>query len=227
MTLIELLVVIGIIGVLFSLSLPAVQKVRESANQTGCRNNLRQLGIALHNFAGTTGYFPPGYVFDETTPPQSWQYIYVFPGWGWAAHILPQLEQNNLAQQIQWNRAVEDDVHDNVRTQVIRTFVCPSDLNSGVFTVLNQINKVVADAATTSYTACYGFGGHIGEYPWAGNGIFYRNSKTRIPDVRDGLSKHHRHWRAGFGFCPVALGRHNDRWHRPHASKLAEPDRRH
>lgn len=188
MTLIELLVVIGIIGVLFALSLPAVQRVREVAGQTGCRNNLRQLGIALHGYQGVNGYFPPGYLFDETVPPEPWQYIYVFPGWSWTAHILPQIEQSNLAQKIQWNRSVEDEVHAAIRIQIINTLLCPSDRNTGQFTVLNQINKPIADAATNSYTACYGFGGRIGEYPAAGNGIFYRNSKTRTADIRDGIS---------------------------------------
>src|SRR5207245_1201476 len=110
------------------------------------------------------------------------------PGWGWAAYLLPHLEQAPLADQFQWDYAVEDQRNAAGRTQVVSTFVCPSDLNTGVFTVWSQYNHKLALAATNSYAACYGFGGAIGEASGHGNGVFYRNSQTRLTDIRDGAS---------------------------------------
>ena len=187
-TLVELLVVIAIMGMLMGLLLPAVQRIREAAAQTSCRNNLRQIGLALQGYHNIKGSLPPGYSFDESFVPPPTVYINTFPGWGWAAHLLPFLDQSNLAQQIQWDVAVGDPVHDNVRKTIIKAFVCPSDLNTGVYAVLDQLNKSMGQAATNSYAACYGFGGRIGEYPTQGNGVFYRNSRTRHADIKDGLS---------------------------------------
>src|SRR5262249_16323063 len=94
-TLVELLVVIAIIAVLIGLLLPALQKVRESANRTQCQNNLKQIGLAMHNYHDTLGTYPVG-CKDPTPWPQPNQ----GPGFGWAAYLLPFLEQDNLYRQI-------------------------------------------------------------------------------------------------------------------------------
>ncbi len=185
MTLLELLVVIAIMATLMGLLLPGVQKVRESANRTKCQNNLRQIGLALQGYHNAKGSLPPGYWCEHLN---LIEIEFNSPGWGWAAYLLPYLEEAPLAEKLRWDLAVEDIANAPARVQVVKTFVCPSDLNTGQFMVLSQYNLKLAFAATNSYAACYGFGDQIGEQASSGNGIFYRNSRTRLADIRDGTS---------------------------------------
>ena len=99
-TLIELLVVIAIIGVLVGLLLPAVQSVREAGQRAQCINNLKQIGLALHNYHDSQDVFPSGYI-DGDTPPANTPDMDMGPGWCWAFFLLPYLEQGNLYNQIQ------------------------------------------------------------------------------------------------------------------------------
>jgi prepilin-type N-terminal cleavage/methylation domain-containing protein len=115
-TLIELLVVIAIIAVLIGLLLPAVQKVRESAARTQCANNMKQLGIALHNYYSAYDGFPPG----RSVIPNVGAY-------NWAALILPYIEQGNLYRQydfkVDWTNPINDS---GVNQTPVKTFMCPS-----------------------------------------------------------------------------------------------------
>src|SRR5437868_5729258 len=95
-TLIELLVAISIIAILMALLLRAVQQARESARRTECRNNLRQIGIALHNYYSAHDVLPPGCVGDANDPVN-------LQGWGWGVMLLPFLEQQNLFNEIDPN----------------------------------------------------------------------------------------------------------------------------
>jgi prepilin-type N-terminal cleavage/methylation domain-containing protein len=203
-TLIELLVVIAIIGVLVGLLLPSVQKVREAAARAKCANNLKQIGLALHNYHGAVNRFPPGYV-DGNTDPNSTPDNDVGPGWGWAAYLLPFMEQDNVYKQINFSQTVGMGVNSSISQQVLPIFVCPSDAYSQVFSVYDStFSNPIATVAPSSYVGCNGWeecfnnaGGNAqgggsdglsGPLGRAGDGVFYRNSKIRIADVLDGLS---------------------------------------
>jgi len=181
-TLIELLVVIAIIAILLGLLLPAVQKVREAAARTQCQNNLKQIGLALHGYLGAKSGFPPGY---SASGPYIDGATDTSPGWGWAAFILPYIEQDNVYRQLNFNQPVQKS--SAVQT-VLEVFLCPSDLTpQGAFPVLDGFGKTVCLAAPTSYAACCGSDDSDTRDP-TGNGVFYRNSRIRIADIKDGTS---------------------------------------
>jgi prepilin-type N-terminal cleavage/methylation domain-containing protein/prepilin-type processing-associated H-X9-DG protein len=182
-TLIELLVVISIIGVLIALLLPAVQQAREAARKSGCQNNLHQIGIALHNYETSKGSFPMGYESWRSTDP-----LLSTPGWGWAAQILPELEQRVLYDAANINLPVEDPANQTVRVVAVKTFLCPSDTHSGKFNVVRQDGSTIAEAETMSYAANFGAGGQIPQFPELGNGVFMRNRPVRTQEIADGLS---------------------------------------
>lgn len=132
-TLIELLVVIAIIAILISLLLPAVQQAREAARRTQCRNHLKQLGLALHNYHDVHNTFPAGYYSWSTSDgsgpasamidPMTWD---GGPGWGWGRAILPYMDQANLANQLSSTTNIWDAANaDGIRTK-LSTFLCPS-----------------------------------------------------------------------------------------------------
>jgi prepilin-type N-terminal cleavage/methylation domain-containing protein/prepilin-type processing-associated H-X9-DG protein len=177
-TLIELLVVIAIIAILIGLLLPAVQKVREAAARLKCKNNLKQIGLALHNYHDRHHYLPPGYA-TQIAPSGA----EIGPGWGWAAHLLDDLEQNNVKRDINFGMTIGATAHSLPRTQILKVFLCPSDNEIGTFTTAG----VPVTVAHANYVGVFGTN-EIEDNPSAGNGTFFRNSKVRFGDILDGLS---------------------------------------
>jgi prepilin-type N-terminal cleavage/methylation domain-containing protein/prepilin-type processing-associated H-X9-DG protein len=184
-TLIELLVVIAIFGTLVALLLPAVEKVRETADRLRCQNNLHQIGLALHNYHDQLGTFPPGYQWKPAFPDNPDN---TAPGWGWAAWILPYLEQGNLQTQFQMTLSVEDPANQALRKTTLPIFTCPADAHTGIFGVVDSTGTLLATAATDSYAACFGALIEINDDPDKGNGLFYRNSQICFRDITDGTS---------------------------------------
>jgi hypothetical protein len=96
------------------------------------------------------------------------------------------VEQDALAHQVAWDLPIDSPLNTNQRTTTLRIYTCPSDLKTGVYSVLSERGVVMTQAATNSYAACYGQGIPVQEAP--NDGIFYCNSRTLVKDVTDGLS---------------------------------------
>lgn len=182
-TLIELLVVIAVIAILIALLLPAVQQAREAARRTQCKNNLKQIGLALHNYHGQHAVFPFG-------SGRAGDY------WSWSALILPQLEQQNLYNQIDFNYAAIElhTVNNQAAVTFIDVYLCPSAPSPSLLSTTIRIPGV-EDAAETNYSALATLETglvppHLFQYGSdpLGKGVMYLNSSTRIRDITDGTS---------------------------------------
>jgi prepilin-type N-terminal cleavage/methylation domain-containing protein/prepilin-type processing-associated H-X9-DG protein len=183
-TLIELLVVVAVIAILIGLLLPAVERVREAANRVKCANNLHQIGMACHAYHDAFGSFPPGYrsLAASGDPAQT------SPGWGWAAFLLPYIEQDNLSRGIQFQRPIEGPASAAARLTSVPLYLCPSDPNLPMsFTIVDVNGAALAEAAPCSYAATWGIG-ELSNVPGPGEGVFYRNSRVRVADIHDGTS---------------------------------------
>jgi prepilin-type N-terminal cleavage/methylation domain-containing protein len=190
-TLIELLVVIAIIAVLIALLLPAVQQAREAARRTQCKNNLKQIGLALHNYHDTYLCFPMGNVVRISGTTLSGD------GWTWHARILPQLEQTGLYSQISSVMGTDIGTYSSApqklaETTKIEAFICPShpqgekQLGSGTVTGI-QVSTYNGVCGNNSFNDDPDLNA-VGALGYRGTGIFYMNSRTRFGDIPDGSS---------------------------------------
>lgn len=198
-TLIELLVVIAIIGVLVSLLLPAVQQAREAARRTQCRNNLKQIGLALHNYHDTYRTLPPGNVHKFGN-----QNVAAMAAWGWHVFILPQLDQQNLFNALGVNdrdldTVLRDPALQNLPKTNLTVYRCPSDTAPDLNSKREYDNPYSAafggqavHLGTANYVGVCGTRWSTPEQ-WIVQGIdpfgtMWGDSKVRIQDVTDGLS---------------------------------------
>ena len=174
-TLIELLVVIAIIAILIALLLPAVQQAREAARRTQCKNNLMQLGLALHNYDMSYEMLPPGSV-NETGPVVNVQEGYHM---SWTVQLLPMLEQANLFRMLDFSEGVYSPVNGTVRAVSINVFQCPSDWNF-------RGSAGMAGVSSSSYAGS--FGGDDVAIDVDNNGLLFLNSSINYRQIRDGAS---------------------------------------
>lgn len=177
-TLVELLVVIAIIGILIALLLPAVQAAREAARRMQCANNLKQFGLAMHNYHAALASFPPGTLRRYDDPNQFHTSTSCI---AWIARLLPYLEQQALADRIDW-KAEPGNQGDNLEVMAVELAVarCPSDRRT----------TPLEGFAPTNYVVCIGNTdvGRSGALGADVRGMFGINSDTRIADVTDGTS---------------------------------------
>lgn len=212
-TLVELLVVIAIIGVLVGLLLPAVQSVRAAARSTQCKNNLKQMGLALQAFHSTYKSFPQGgvnmpgtFVKGVALPQEKWR------GYAWSAYLLPLLEQQPVFDLIHFDKVYYDDSNKDAGQVVIKTFLCPESsaenlrecsVNAGTEKKEFKVgNKVIVTNVPVTKKALYGgsdYGGIYGErIPFAGRttslandppgGTMIYDRPIKIRDITDGTS---------------------------------------
>jgi prepilin-type N-terminal cleavage/methylation domain-containing protein len=180
-TLIELLVVIAIIAILIALLLPAVQQAREAARRTQCKNNLKQIGLALHNYHDTFRTFPPGYISRNVTSSDP-AAAEEGPGFAWATMILPMLEQANVYESIDFRRDATDPFNIGVGSLYLPAFRCPTDPGEDRFALPNGLLL-----GTSNYVGIFGYGS-VTMHPGDGTGVFFRNSRIRFRDIIDGTS---------------------------------------
>jgi prepilin-type processing-associated H-X9-DG protein len=181
--LVELLVVIAIIGVLVALLLPAIQSARESARRTQCLNNLKQLGIALHNYASAKHELPSAAV-SKSYPPDP-NHPHNFYRWSALAQLLPYMENQSVHDLLDLSLPLYmpgsgypvSEPNKVGVSQILREFLCPSDIGQ----------RVKAAMGPTNYAVCAGSGAGGGT-PFDADGVFYINSKTTFAQIVDGTS---------------------------------------
>lgn len=200
-TLIELLVVIAIIAVLIALLLPAVQQAREAARRTQCKNNLKQLGLALHNYHDTNNIFPINYS-DGNYSESGFEHAWIFG-------VLPYIDQAPLYNTVNSSQPMSFPVNLAAAQRVIQVLLCPSDSSSGSGSLPNRANLIPTNSyGVSAYKAVAGNNWAWGTFPYthpygrnagnnngldAGNGWMCRTgggngNVTRMRDIVDGTS---------------------------------------
>ena len=199
-TLIELLVVIAIIAILVALLLPAVQQAREAARRIRCKNNLKQIGIALHNYHDLYETLPPGWIAVDDQGLHSAHEGR--SGVGWGTMILPQIDQGPLHDMFNADVSIADPANQSLRDTILPIYQCPSDPKPDKWEIEEEGSPgtVLAELPTGNYISAFGTeeldgcentpgtAPVTGAGQCRGDGAFFHNSRVRIRDVNDGLS---------------------------------------
>jgi len=185
-TIMELLVVMGMIIVLVALLLPAIAQAREAARRVYCKNNLIQIGLAMHNYHDVHRTFPPGWVATDFAPSSG-------PYLGWGSFLLPYLDESALFDKIDFHQPTSQ--IQMLGRSSLSAFICPSD-------VTPDFNPLRSGYATSNYSAIFGsqplprlLPGRMSSF-WAGSsptpsisdGTFWANSNVTFSDFLDGVS---------------------------------------
>ena len=193
-SLVELLIVIAVIGLLVAMLLPALSGARESARRMSCSNNLRQIGIAVHSYHETHKRLPPGWIVDDPNAPSCGA-----TGWGWAAKLLPHMDQVPLALSIaDFKLDIADPKNQVARTDFIASYRCPSNPNRSVFTQPPSGRcggKPSADLASSDYVGVTARSsrmvptGGCTSLNWSSEDtVFAFNQSAGLRDIADGIS---------------------------------------
>lgn len=188
LTIVELLVVLGIVAILLGLMLPALQQAQQDARMAGCKNNLKQIAIGLHNYHDTYNCFPPGFVSKESHAGSGRRY-------GWQASLSPFLDQAPLFNQLNFSAPPADPRHTALAKSVIPVLRCPADRTPAT-------NPLRGDLGTSNYPGNNGptsfprwapLGGSdfwpgTVESPMRTDGLFARNTRVGLRDITDGSS---------------------------------------
>ena len=179
------MVVIGVIALLIGLLLPAVNAGRGVSRRAQCVNNLKQIGLALHNYHATAQALPPGYVsnFDATGTDTG-------PGWGWAAMLLPQMDLNTLFDTVNFSLPVEAPSNLTSRLTRLGIYLCPEDSvrptwEAWARTPSGVPTQKLCEVAPSNYVGVYG----TSDPGLDGDGIFFRNGNIGFRDITDGTAQ--------------------------------------
>ncbi|SFH62747.1 DUF1559 domain-containing protein [Planctomicrobium piriforme] len=197
-TLIELLVVIAIIAILIALLLPAVQQAREAARRSQCKNNLKQIGLALHNYHDVYNGFPPLRIRNYAYAASSWSTGNLTA----LARILPFIDQTALYNGIDWNKGSWDGTDGNTGTNaanpggamraILPAFRCPTDPGRGGLRFTGPDGQVATGGTPDPNYGRTNYVFNVGSYPnenvYTPRGVFSTNSFVNVRDILDGTS---------------------------------------
>jgi prepilin-type processing-associated H-X9-DG protein len=180
-----LLVVIAIIAVLIALLLPAVQSAREAARRIQCTNNLKQLGLGMHNYESSNNVLPPQMSLTFTGSGT----VFWKSSWSASSRIIPYLEQGTVFNAINYTNKTTDPSNATAASTQMKVFLCPSEPNQEAFTTTSSAG-VTTTYGVSNYAWCLGtwytFGGFAGG--GAGPGVVSTNYSRTFASITDGLS---------------------------------------